>query len=284
METMITQGNIGADGGALIEHAILPPHQPDGFTSTTDAGSIGISFTGHRRAVRRYAFGPTVEADIPPGASFVTGAGDLVWLQVSEPSESLEIYPPRELIRAVAEELGGSARPTLPDVAAVADPVIWGIAASFRAALLGGRSMGDLDAEVRLRLLLRHLLTVYGGLTPAPRFNGRLDERRLSRVVEFVEERLEGRLALRELAEVAALSPFHFLRAFRRATGITPHAYVTARRMERAQRLLLGTDRPVLEIATRMGYANPAHVRRAFRLAFGVAPGQIRRTRTSDRS
>ena len=274
---MITQSSIGTDGGALIDHAVMPPHEPGGFTSTSHAGSIGISFTGHRRAVRRYRHGPTVEADIPPGASFVTGSADLLWLRVHEPSESLEVYPPHELIHAVAAELGGSAPQALPDVAAAADPVIWGIAASFRAALLGGRTMSELDADVRLRLLLGHVLTTYGGLPPAARPNGRLDARRLTRVAEFIEDRLEGRVALRELADVAALSPFHFLRAFRRATGLTPHAYVTARRMERALRMLRTTDRSVLEIATRLGYANPAHFRRAFRRAFGVAPGQVER-------
>jgi AraC family transcriptional regulator len=277
METTFMQSSVGADGGALIDHAVMPPHEPGGFTSTSHAGSIGISFTGHRRAVRRYRHGPTVEADIPPGASFVTGSADLLWLRVREPSESLEVYPPHDLVHAVAAELGGSASRTLPDVTAAADPVIWGIAAAFRAALLGGRTMSDLDADTRLRLLLGHVLTTYGGLPPAARSNGRLDARRLTRVVEFIEDRLEGRVALRELADVAALSPFHFLRAFRRATGLTPHAYVTARRMERALRMLRTTDRPVLEIATRMGYANPAHFRRAFRGAFGVAPGEVER-------
>jgi AraC family transcriptional regulator len=277
METEFMQSSIGTDGGALVDHAVMPPHEPGGFTSTSHAGSIGISFTGHRRAVRRYRQGPTVETDIPPGASFVTGSADLLWLQVPEPSESPEVYPPHELIDAVAAELNGSARLTLPDVAAAADPVIWGIAAAFRAALLGGRTMSDLDADVRLRLLLGHVLTTYGGLPPAAHFNGRLDARRLTRVVEFIEDRLEGRLALRELADVAALSPFHFLRAFRRATGLTPHGYVTARRMERALRMLRTTDRPVLEIANRLGYANPAHFRRAFRRALGVAPGEVRR-------
>jgi AraC family transcriptional regulator len=137
--------------------------------------------------------------------------------------------------------------------------------------------MSDLDADVRLRLLLGHVLTRYGGLPPAARPNGRLDAPRLTRVVEFIEDRLEGRLGVRELADVAALSPFHSLRAFRRATGLTPHAYVTARRMERALRMLRTTDHPVLQIASRLGYANPAHFRRAFRQAFGVAPGEVKR-------
>ena len=78
-----------------------------------------------------------------------------------------------------------------------------------------------------------------------------------------------------DAAELAALAAH--LRAFRRTTGLTPHGYVTARRMERALRLLQSTDWPIPEIAARLSYANPAHFRRAFRKAFGVAPGEIAR-------
>ncbi|MFL5494583.1 MAG: helix-turn-helix domain-containing protein [Gemmatimonadales bacterium] len=263
--------------GGLIEHAIMPPHEPDGFTSTSRSGSIGVSFTGHRGAIRQYVRGPIVEADIPPGASFVTSSSDLRWLEVREPSESLEVYPRPGLVRAVAAELDGSASAGLPDVAGVEDPVVWSVAATFRAALLGGRPMTELEADTRLRLLLRHVLITYGGLAGNRPVRGRLDARRLSRVTEFIEARLEGRLLLAELAQVAALSPFHFLRAFRRTTGLTPHAYVTARRMERALRLLSSTERPIPEIAARLGYANPVNFRRAFRKAFGVVPGGIAR-------
>jgi AraC family transcriptional regulator len=263
--------------GGLIDHAIMPPHEPDGFTSTSRIGSIGVSFTGHRGAVRQYLHGPIVEADILPGASFVTSSAELRWLRVREPSESLEVYLRPALVRAVAGELNGSGSPALPDVGGVADPVVWSVAAAFRAALLGGSTMTELEADTRLRLLLRHMLITYGGLSGSGTVRGRLDARRLSRVMELIEARLEGRLLLGDLAQVAALSPFHFLRAFRRTTGFTPHAYVTARRMERALRLLLSTQHPIPEVAARLGYANPAHFRRAFRKAFGVAPGEIER-------
>jgi AraC family transcriptional regulator len=265
--------------GGLIDHAVMPPHEADGFTSTSRIGSIGVSFTGHRHAVRQYRHGPIVETDIVPGASFLTSSAELRWLRVGEPSESLEIYPSPQLIRSVAAELGGSSRPTLPDIGGVADPVIWSVAAAFRAALLGGRRITELESEVWLHLLLRHVLIAYGGLWENGSARGRLDAVRLNRVAEFVDVRLEGRLLLVELAQVAALSRFHFLRAFRRTTGLTPHGYVTARRMERALRLLQNTDRPISEIAARLSYANPAHFRQAFRKAFGIAPGEIARGR-----
>jgi AraC family transcriptional regulator len=265
--------------GGFIDHAVMPPHEPDGFTSTSRDGSIGVSFTGHRHAARQYRHGPIVETDIVPGASFLTSSGDLRWLKVREPSESLEVYPSPELIRAVATQLGGSGSPALPDVGGAPDPVVWSVAAAFRASLLGGHPMTELESEVWLHLLLRHVLIAYGGLRENGAVRGRLHAARLNRVAEFVDARLEGRLLLGELAQVAALSPFHFLRAFRRTTGLTPHGYLTARRMDRALRLLQGSDRPIPEIAARLGYANPAHFRRAFRKAFGLAPGEISRGR-----
>jgi AraC family transcriptional regulator len=261
--------------GGSIDHAFMPPHQPDGFTSTSRAGSIGVSFTGHRRAVRQYRHGPVIEGDIQPGSTFLTSSADLRWLRIREPSESLEIYPGVRLIRAVAKAIGGSGSTVLPDLAGVDDPVIWSVAAAFRAMLLGGSAMSELEIDTTFRLLIRHVLVTYGGLSPRLS-DGRLDARRLARVAELVEARLESRLLLAELAEAAALSPFHFLRAFRRTTGLTPHAYVTARRMERALRLVLGTRLAIPAIAARLAYANPAHFRQAFRKAFGMAPGQIR--------
>jgi AraC family transcriptional regulator len=265
--------------GGLIDHAIMPPHEPNGFTSTSRVGSIGVSFTGHRQPVRQYRNGPIVETDILPGTSLLTSSGDLRWLRVREPSESLEIYPRPELIRIVMAELGGKGTLELPDVAGVPDPVIWSIAASFRASLLGGTLMTELESDAWLHLLLRHVLVTYGGLRENGAGRGRLDPLRLNRVAEYVDARLERRLRLDELAQVAALSPFHFLRAFRRTTGLTPHGYVTARRMERALRLLHTTDHPIPEIAARLSYANPAHFRRAFRKAYGVPPGEIARGR-----
>jgi AraC family transcriptional regulator len=263
--------------GGLIDYAVMPPHEPDGYTSISRAGSIGVSFTGHRRAVRQYRNGPTLETDILPGTSFLTSSAELRWLRIREPSESLEIYPTSELIRTVSVELSGSGWPALPDLGGVADPIIWSVAASFRASLLGGRRMTELESEARLHLLLRHVLITYGGLRHTGSARGRLDPVRLNRVADFVEGHLEGRLRLGDLAQIAALSHFHFLRVFRRTTGLTPHGYVTARRMERALRLLQSTDRPISEIAARLGYANPAHFRQAFRKAFGEVPGEIAR-------
>jgi len=103
--------------------------------------------------------------------------------------------------------------------------------------------------------------------------------------VRRVQDRLMADLAadigLDELAQLVGLSTFHFCRAFRAATGLPPHRWRHARRMERARELLEATAQPVSEIAAAVGYDDPSRFAAAFRKALGVSPTQLRRERHS---
>ncbi|MEO3428031.1 AraC family transcriptional regulator [Pelagibius sp. CAU 1746] len=83
-------------------------------------------------------------------------------------------------------------------------------------------------------------------------------------------------LTLDDLAGAARLSRYHFLRAFRREVGVTPHAYLTHRRIA-AAKLLLGGDEPLSEVALACGFYDQSHFSRAFKGCTGTTPGQYRR-------
>ena len=102
-----------------------------------------------------------------------------------------------------------------------------------------------------------------------------LADRRLARVVDYVEAHLERPMAADELAGVAHISLFHFSRAFKAAAGLSPHAYVTARRVERAKRML-GTDASLSEVAYACGFASQSHFGEVFRRGTGLTPGAWR--------
>lgn len=104
-----------------------------------------------------------------------------------------------------------------------------------------------------------------------------LTPRRLRRVTEFVESHLGADIGLADLAAVAGLSPFHFTRVFKRATGQTPWAYVRERRLDLARQLLAGSDLPVAAIAARCGYASAARFTTSFTAFAGLSPGRFRR-------
>jgi AraC-like DNA-binding protein len=96
------------------------------------------------------------------------------------------------------------------------------------------------------------------------------------RIEELIETRMEGRCDIAELAGSIGYSPSHFFRMFRRSFGVTPHTYVTQRRVAAAQRLLLRTDLRLTEVALMAGFCDQSHLSRTFRRFVGLAPRAFR--------
>jgi AraC family transcriptional regulator len=96
-------------------------------------------------------------------------------------------------------------------------------------------------------------------------------------VEEYVEEHLDGNPSLAQMAAVVGLNPYHFARQFKAATGLPPHQYVIARRVERAKQLLQsGTDLSLAEVALHAGFLDQSQFCRHFKRLVGVTPGQFR--------
>lgn len=95
------------------------------------------------------------------------------------------------------------------------------------------------------------------------------------RVVDLMKQRLAEPLTIDELAEVAGLSPFHFARQFKTATGHPPHDYLIRLRVDRAQELIRqnGRNWSLAAIANESGFADQSHMARHFRKVLGVTPG-----------
>ena len=92
---------------------------------------------------------------------------------------------------------------------------------------------------------------------------------------QMLAERLIEPPSLEELAAAVNLSPFHFARVFRRATGLPPHAWLRQRRLEQA-RALLKTGCTAVSVAMQLGFADQSHLSRQFKQAYGVSPGEYR--------
>ena len=103
-----------------------------------------------------------------------------------------------------------------------------------------------------------------------------LSEDKLHRVQEFIEQNLERKLSLASLAAVAHMSPYHFARLFKRATGRAPHGYLLQRRVERAKRLLAEGSLPLVQVATSVGFQTQGHFTEVFRRYAGLTPRHYR--------
>ena len=96
-----------------------------------------------------------------------------------------------------------------------------------------------------------------------------------------MQDNLSEDIYLAELAALVGLSMAHFARAFRQSTGLPPHAWLVARRVERAQDMLTSSDEGVLEIALACGFSHGQHLARAFGRQTGTTPSAWRRERCS---
>lgn len=92
---------------------------------------------------------------------------------------------------------------------------------------------------------------------------------------QMLAERLIEPPSLEELAAAVNLSPFHFARVFRRATGLPPNAWLKQRRLEQA-RALLKTGCTAVAVAMQLGFADQSHLSRQFKQVYGVSPGEYR--------
>ncbi|HEY4013969.1 MAG TPA: AraC family transcriptional regulator [Polyangiaceae bacterium] len=100
---------------------------------------------------------------------------------------------------------------------------------------------------------------------------------RIDAAIACIESSCRGPLALADLAAKVDLSPFHFLRVFRRVTGTTPHQYLVGARLRLAAQMLAHTDRPITAVAYDAGFEDLSNFIRSFRRAFGCSPRVFRK-------
>jgi transcriptional regulator of acetoin/glycerol metabolism/AraC-like DNA-binding protein len=130
------------------------------------------------------------------------------------------------------------------------------------------------DAALHARPRLDVISTL--GMAPTPQAHGGLSPAAMRRIREYVDAHLGVSIDLATLAGVAGISIHHFARGFKQSAGVTPHHYLTQKRVERAQDLLAHTDLSLSEIALAVGFSDQSHLARHFRQMPGVTPGQFR--------
>lgn len=113
------------------------------------------------------------------------------------------------------------------------------------------------------------------GDPPATRAPSALDQRRLATVLHYMQEHASEALDLDQLAALACMSKYHFLRSFRARLGITPHQWLLQRRLARACDLIRA-GHPIADAAYRAGFSDLSTFNHQFRRCYGMVPGRLR--------
>jgi AraC family transcriptional regulator len=190
----------------------------------------------------------------------------------------IHFYIPTGTMSAVAEEMeaprGGwiDAADSFFEDATIAHLVM----AAARAARDGA---SDTYAQSAATLIAYHLLSGKEAATFERQRYEHVSDRRLLRVLDFVEAHFDQPLSLETLAAEAGISRYHFATVFKRALGLTPHRHVHEVRLRSAAAMLASTQKSIIDIALSCGFASPSHFAAAFRAAHGESPTAYRARR-----
>lgn len=102
---------------------------------------------------------------------------------------------------------------------------------------------------------------------------------RVETVIDYIESHLDGKLNLETVADAVHYSKYHLHRLFTAATGLTIHDYVQRRQLTEAAKLLVFSEKPVIEIAFICGYESQQAFSSAFKAMYKLPPAEYREKR-----
>jgi AraC family transcriptional regulator len=219
---------------------------------------------------------------VPTGAiaAFRTNAVDLA----AEPAmwaaggvDHVHFHVRRSSIDETAADLGYERIGGFGSSLAQDEPVLAQITKSVLPHLAPGRSAHPLALDQLELILCAYLLQRYGATRHPQMVNGGLARWQQRRALEMLEGNVDAGVRLSQLAFECELSVSHFVRAFKTTFGITPHRWLTRRRIERAKELLAATTAPLVDVAIQSGFSEQAAFSRTFRRLVGTTPGAWRR-------
>lgn len=129
-----------------------------------------------------------------------------------------------------------------------------------------------LETQSRFLLMLTHLIKRHADDPPALTTVGR-EHRCVNRIKEYIASHYHENISIHQLADVANLSPFHFIRVFRNHVGLPPHAFLKQFRLNRAK-ALISEGWKIADAAYGTGFTDQSHLSRHFKRIMGFTPGQ----------
>jgi AraC family transcriptional regulator len=200
---------------------------------------------------------------------------------MDKPIHSLLFYLPRAAMNALADQAN------VPRVSelrytpgeGVPDETVRHISLALLPALRAPECASRLFTDHATLALAAHAAQVYGGMqTLAKPLKGGLAPWQEKRSKEMIAGDLSGTIPLRDIADACEISVSHFSRAFRRSTGLAPHAWLIEARVESAKSMLRDRKMSLSAIARACGFADQSHFSRTFTRRVGLTPGAWRKT------
>ena len=199
---------------------------------------------------------------------------------VDKPMHSLLFYLPQKALDALADDANVPRIEELRYVPGVGAPdeTIRNIGLSLLPGVRAPDEVSRLFLDHITLGLAAHIAGAYGGMQPQSKpIQGGLAPWQEKRAKEMLAGDLTGATPLSDIARDCRLSVSHFSRAFRRSTGLAPHAWLLHVRVEAAKEMLRERGSSLSMIALACGFADQSHFTRVFTRRVGLSPGAWRK-------
>jgi AraC family transcriptional regulator len=262
-----------------IGHAvILRGHLPDFYAHQSSATSVSFTLSGTSAIEWKRGGYLSRFITTPGGFSVFVGGGDSAFY-LPNPLETLNLAITPAQLHAIAERELGSSQSTveLYSVYQRTTPEIVALGQSFAGLLRSQRPSSGLYAETLWTQIAIQLLWNFSSLPrPSEIAVERLSDARVRRVIDYLQGSLAEEVSLGDLAELAGLSPNYLLGAFKKATGKTPHRYLTELRIAKACELLHNPQLSIVTVALAVGFSSQSHFTTVFGRYMKTTPASYR--------
>ena len=258
------------DDVEIVSHHSLPTFYPEEHHDTVQ---ICIPSVNAQYVVQRQSeTGKTITHRL--------GARDVLVIPIGQP-HAVDWKRPADIVSLQLSEpflrqATGLDHLRLSDAFTIRDPFLTSSAAEIRASV-DGHGMNPVFAEA-IATVIACRVGVRAGLRQHGNGKQRAEElspAQASRIADFLDDRLDRSISLDELARLAGLTKWHFMRRFNITYGTSPHSFITDRRMARAKELLAFSDLPIVQVALEVGMTH-SHFSRTFLKRVGVSPSEFR--------
>jgi AraC family transcriptional regulator len=237
-----------------------------------------MAYNGSMQRMERRSGRLVATGTFRPGVVIVIPEGSSSRWDIPKPVDVVQLYLPHATLKRVADEADTATPTDLLERTAHPDPITSRLLLSAADVLEGNEALDALFRQQLTDLLAIRLLAAHAG-SPATiqPVRGGLSPKTLLRAIERLRSDRDTDVSLAALAADGGMSRFHFCRAFKESTGLSPHAWLRQHRLEQAMDLLRDADASVVSVAAELGYASQTAFAAAFRKLTGEAPSDWRR-------
>jgi AraC family transcriptional regulator len=237
-----------------------------------------MAYNGVMQRMERRSGRSVATGTFRPGVVIIIPEGSSSRWDIPKPVDVVQLYLPHTMLKRVAHEADTATPTDLLERTAHPDPITSRLLLTAADAMEGNGALDTLFRHQLTDLLATRLLAAHAGspTTFQPTMGG-LSPKVLLRAIERLRSDSDADVSLAALASEAGLSRFHFCRAFKESTGLSPHAWLRQYRLEQAMNMLRDTDASVVSVAAALGYSTQTAFAAAFRKLTGETPSDWRR-------